>query len=230
MLLMPIAGFCSKKHKPKLMPVSRWREVKRMQPDSTIVPFTDTMFMAFKMKQGYSYHNKNGFIYNGTYKLDDNDLDFGTARYTVAVKRPTSLTLVNETGIYVFATDSTDTLKTIVIAKQDSSLPVTSIDQMIGHWTMYKRTVKGASTTPIDNAISINALYITGPSTDGKEGYLYGGMDANNNPSWYIKNLGADQSLDCDGKNLRIIKVLRCQEGELILEEHDITYYFKQFK
>jgi hypothetical protein len=229
MLLIPIAGFCSKKHKTKLMPITRWREVKRMLPDSTVVPFTDTMFMAFKIKMGYSYHNKNGFIYNGTYKLEDDNLDFGTARYQLVQKRPTSITLANETGIYVFNTDSTDTLKTIVLAKADTSLPVTSIDQMIGHWSMYKRTAKEENTT-IDPALSINAVYITGPSTDGNVGYIYGGQDAKNNPSWYIKSYGTDQSLDCDGRNLRIIKVLRCQGGELILEENDIKYYFKQFK
>ena len=211
------------------MPISRWREVKRMQPDSTIVPFTDTMFMAFKLKQGYSYHNKNGFVYNGTYKLDGDDLDFGTARYQVAVKRPTSLMLVDDAGIYVFAMDSTDTLKTIILAKQDSSYPVINIDQMIGHWTMYKRTTKEEFKT-IDNATSINAVYITGPSTDGHLGCVYGGLDANNQPSWYIKSFGTDQSLSCDGKSFRIIKVLRCQNGEMILEENDVKYYLKQFK
>ena len=229
MILMPLAGFCSKKHPAKLMPVSRWREVKRMQPDSTIVPFTDTMFMAFRAKAGFSYHNKNGFIYNGTYKLDDDYLDFGTAHYTVAVKRPTSLTLTNEDGIFVFATDSADTLKAIVLHKDDSSKPVTSIDQMIGHWSVYKRVAKEEFTT-IDPNTTISAVYITGPSTEGTLGYIYGGNDAKNQPSWYIKSLGTDQALDCDGKNLRIIKVLRCQDGELILEENDIKYYFKQFK
>ena len=211
------------------MPVSRWREVKRMQPDSTIVPFIDTMFLVFKIKQGYSYHNKNGFVYNGTYTLDDDDLDFGTARYRLAVKRPTSLTLVNDMGIYVFNTDSTDTVKVIVLGKEDSARPVRSIDQMIGHWTVYKRTTK-EEFTAIDMSTEINAVYITGPSTDGKQGYLYGGTDPNNHPSWYIKSLGADQSLDCDGKNLRIIKVLRCQNGEMVLEENNVKYYLKQFK
>jgi len=229
LLLLPVAGFCGNKHKPKNMPVSRWREVKRMQPDSTIVPFTDTMFMYFKPKLNYQYHNKNGFIYNGTYKLNDDDLDFGTARYTVAIKRPTLLVLNNENGIYVFATDSTDTVKAIILAKEDSARPVTSIDQMIGHWTVYKHTTKEQN-GPLDMSTEIKAVYVTGPSTDGKQGFIYGGNDPGNNPSWYIKAFNTDQSLDCDGKSLRIIKVVKCQKGELILEENDVTYYFKQFK
>ena len=137
--------------------------------------------------------------------------------------------LTNDLGIYVFAVDSTDTLKAIVVVKQDSTYPVTNIDQMIGHWSVYKRTTKEQN-GPLDASNAINAVYITGPSTDGNVGYIYGGNDANNYPSWYIKSFGADQSLDCDGKNLRIIKVIRCQEGELILEETGVTYYLKQFK
>jgi hypothetical protein len=230
LLLIPLAGFSHKNHRAKVLPVSRWREVKRMLPDSTVVPFTDTMFMSFMQKQGFSYHNKNGFIYNGTYKLEGDYIDFGTAHYNLVTKRPTSITLANETGIFVFNTDSTDTLKAIILAKKDSSYPVTSIDQMIGHWSMYKRTTKDSTNTGINEETAISSLYITGPSTDGREGYIYGDLDAKNRPSWYIKNLGADQSLDCDGKNLRIIKVLRCQNGEMILEENNIKYYFKQFK
>ena len=230
-LLIPVAAFCSNKHKPIKMPVSRWKEIKRMKIDSTVVPFTDTLYISFRAKDSFSYHNLNGFIYNGSYTInEDSLLDFGTARYKIAIKRPASLVLTNKEGIFVLTNDLSDTLKTIVLDTGTEKIsPVTDIDQMIGHWTVYKRTTKEQTGT-LDVSTEITALYITGHSTDGKQGYVYGGNDAKNNPSWYIKNLGTDQVLDCDGKTHRIFKVLKCQKGEMILEEDGVKYFCKQFK
>jgi len=230
-LLLPFSAYCKDKHKPLKIPVSRWKEVKRMKPDSSIVAFTDTLYVSFKKKDSFSYHNLNGFIYNGGYTIDEDSLlDFGTAKYKIAVKRPDALVFTNEQGFFVLAPDLSDTAKIIVLDTTTEKLvPVANIDQMIGHWTVYKRTTKDQGGT-IDPATSITALYITGPSTDGKLGYVYGGTDAKNNPSWFIKSLGNDQVLDCDGKNQRILKVNKCQKGEMILEENDVKYFFKQFK
>lgn len=213
------------------MPVTRWREVQRMQQDSSIVPFADTMFISFRPKDSFSYHNKNGFIYNGVYTInEDSLLDFGTARYKIEVKQPSVLVLRNEQGIYKFARDSSDTAKIIVIEKDEKSLPVTDIDQMIGHWTVYKKTTKEQATGALDNSTVIRSMYITGPSTDGKQGYIFSGTDPSNDPSWYIKKLGTDQALECDGKKPRILKVVKCQKGEMIIEEDGVKYYLKQFK
>ncbi|MCW3120716.1 MAG: hypothetical protein JWQ38_208 [Flavipsychrobacter sp.] len=230
LLLLPVAAFCKdKKHKQLKLPVSRWQEVKRMGLDSSIIPFQDTLFVTFLKKDSFIYHNLNGFVYRGGYTInEDSLLDFGTARYKIATKRPNMLTLVDDKGMYVLAPDLSDTVKIIVLDTNDKPLPVTNIDQMIGHWTVYKREAKEVGA--IDAATSITAAYITGPSTDGKLGYVYGGQDAKNNPSWYIKSFGIDQVLECDGKNLRVLKVIKCQKGEMILEESDIKYYFKQFK
>jgi len=230
LLLCSTGGYCKDKNKQIKLPVSRWKEVKRMQPDSTVVAFTDTLYISFKKKDSFSYHNLNGFIYNGGYTIDEDSLlDFGTARYKIAVKRPTILVLTNQDGIFMLAPDLSDTGKLIVLdTAAEKLLPVTNIDEMIGHWTVYKRIAKDQGS--IDNDVTITAAYITGPSTDGKQGYIYSGTDAKNNPSWYIKSLGTDQVLDCDGKSKRILKVVKCQKGEMILEENDIKYYFKQFK
>jgi len=230
MLLIPVAAFCTDKHKLK-MPVSRWREITRMKTDSSTVPFYDTMFISFRAKDSFSYHNKNGFIYNGGYSInEDSLLDFGTARYKIMVKKPASLVLINDQGIYQFTRDSSDTAKTIVLEKDEKILPVTDIDQMIGHWTVYKRTEKDPTSGTIDNAVTIRSVYVTGPSTDGKLGFIFSGNDPSGNPSWYIKSFGIDQTLDCLGKTHRVMKVVKCQKGELILEEDGVKYYFKQFK
>ena len=213
------------------MPVSRWKEVKRMKPDSTVVPFTDTLFVSFLRKDSFQYYNKNGFKYKGGYTIDEDSLlDFGTAKYKIAVKRPTTLVLTDNMGMYVMCFDSSDTGKVIVLNKPEKYDSVVSIEQMIGHWTVYKRETKEKATGAIDNDVTVRSIYITGPSTDGKQGYVFSGSDPTNDPSWYIKNLGVDQSLDCDGKNRRIFKVIKCQKGEMILEENEIKYYLKQFK
>jgi hypothetical protein len=99
---------------------------------------------------------------------------------------------------------------------------------MIGRWTVYKRASEGSGT--IDPADNIRSAYITGPSTDGKQGFVYSGNDPDSQPSWYITELGGGQSLNCAGKNNRTLKVLRCQDGEMILEENNIKYYFKIFR
>jgi hypothetical protein len=230
-LLLPVAAVCKEKHKQIKMPISRWKEIKRMQPDSSIVPFTDTLYISFLKKDSFSYHNLNGFIYNGAYTIDEDSLlDFGTAKYKIAIKRPNALVLTNPDGIFVLTNDLSDTMKRIVLDTGTEKLsPVTDIDQMIGHWTVYKRTTK-EQTGALDVSTELTALYITGPSTDGKQGYVYGGSDAKNDPSWYIKSLGIDQVLDCGGKTHRIFKVLKCQKGEMILEEDGVKYFCKQFK
>ncbi len=144
LLLFPVVVFCFDRHKTIKLPVSRWREVKRMRPDSTVVSFSDTLFIQFLKKDSSSYHNKSGFIYNGPYTIDeDSILDFGTARYKIVLKRPTALVLVNDSGIFEMGVDLSDTSQIIVLKKDEKILPVTSIDQMIGHWTVYKREAKG---------------------------------------------------------------------------------------
>jgi hypothetical protein len=232
LLMLPVVAFGGDRHKKELkLPVSRWREVKRLKPDSSVVTFTDTLYVQFRRKDSFSYHNRNGFIYNGGYTInEDSILDFGTAKYKIEQKRPTSLILSNETGIFYLEPDLSDTAVVIVIKKDEKWLPVTNIDQMIGHWTVYKRVAKEQDGGAIDNTTTIRAIFITGPSTDGKQGYVFSGSDPGNDPSWYIKSLGTDQSLDCNGKSLRNFKVDKCQDGEMIIEENDIKYYLKQFK
>ena len=234
MLVLPVAAYCGKKKPIKPFPRTRWREAMRMKPDSSIVPFNDTMFLSFNGRDTFSYHFKNGFIYNGAYIFkEDSILDLGTVKYRLMeFNRTKDIVLVNENGIYRFAVDSTDTVKAIIIPKEEKILPVTSIDQMIGHWTVYKKTGAGGKVdAPLpDMAMQLRSAYITGPSTEGKLGYLFGGDDPGNAPSWYIKSFGEDQSLQCDGKTPRGFKVIKCQKGEMILEDESMRYFLKQFR
>lgn len=230
LLTMPFAGLCRDKHKQLKIPVSRWREVKRMGRDSAVITFTDTLYISFRRKDSFSYHNQNGFIYNGGYTIDqDSIIDFGTAKFKVAIKRPNALVLFDDKQIYVMGIDNTDTVKVDVIGKEDSLLPVKSIDQMIGHWTVYKKVTEKPAET-LDFSTEIKTVLISGPSSDGKQGFVYGGLDPRNYPSWYINGVTADQGLDCKGKSSRVIKIIKCQKGEMILDDDGIKYYLKQFK
>jgi len=230
LLFIHAAAFCKDKKTPKPFPRSRWKESIRMTPDSAKVAFSDTMFLFFYAKDSFSYHYKNGFIYNGAYLFsEDSLLDFGTANYRLWLMKPgKEMLLSNNKGIYRFVPDSSDTVKTIIIPKDEKILPVTDIDQMIGHWTVYKKNAAPGDVP--DVAVQIRSAYITGPSTDGKLGYLYCGNDADNDPSLYIKSFGSDQTLVCDGKRSRAFKVIKCQKGEMIIEEDGMRYFFKQFK
>lgn len=228
-MLLPIVAYCGYGKKQKLIKPGRWKEYVRMLPDSTSIVFRDTMYMSFQAKDSFSYHHRNGFIYEGVFGVsEDSILDFGTARYKIVASKPDLIVLTNDKGIFHFKVDSSPVAKAIVLEKPDTALPVTDIDVMIGRWTVYKRTADGpAQINPEDN---IRSMYVTGASTDGKLGYVYSGNDPDNVPSWYIKEYGGAQSLVVDGKSLRNIVVLRCQDGELIVEEEGIKYYFKQFK
>ncbi len=231
LLLLPAALWAKKKEKVQHMLPGRWVEFKRLKLDSTVVEFKDTLFMTFAMRDTFTYRLRDGFVYRGKYTYDEDDhLEFGTRAYTVALRRPNrSLVLTDPQGIYYFVPDTSDTAQVIVLEKEEKILPVTSIDQMIGHWTVYKRTIDKDG-GGVDFANQIKSLYVTGNGSDEKQGYIYCGNDLNNDPGWYIKGLDASQALDCAGRNLRSIKVTKCQKGELILEEGGVIYYFKQFK
>jgi hypothetical protein len=227
--LLPAMALCIDNKKQKVIVPSRWKEVVRMSKDSTIQPFKDTLYMTFSVKDSFSYRHRNGFVYEGIYSVsEDSILDMGYSRYKVVTRKPTMLVLTNDKGIIQLEPDKSEVLKTIVIKKEDSTRPVNSIDEMIGKWTVYKRTAPGPGT--IDMSRNIRSVYVTGASTDGKQGYIYSGTDADNNPSWYIKELGGGQSLNCDGTTPRTLKVVRCQDGEMILEEEEMKYFLKLYQ
>jgi len=227
--LLPAIAWCIDKKKQKVILPGRWKEIVRMTVDSTIQPFTDTLYITFSVKDSFSYRHRNGFVYEGIYSVsEDSILDMGYSRYKVVTRKPTLLVLTNSKGIFQLEPDKSEVIKSIVIKKEDSARPVNNIDEMIGKWTVYKRTSSGTGT--IDMSRNIRSVYVTGPSTDGKQGYVYSGTDADNNPSWFIKELGGGQSLNCDGTSPRTLKVVRCQDEEMILEEDEMKYFLKLYK
>ncbi|MBX2905064.1 MAG: hypothetical protein KF744_03445 [Taibaiella sp.] len=228
-LLLPVLAHGIDKKKKKIIGPGRWREIERRSPDSVVHSFMDTLFIRFLPKDSFQFRHRNGFVYEGVYTVsEDSIVDLGSVKYKILLKRPDTLLLTNQKGYFLMGVDNSDTAEVIVLQKQDTARPVTDIDMMIGRWTVYRRKADGfGALDPSDN---IRSVYVTGPSTDGKQGFVYSGSDADNAPSWYIKELGGGQSLVCDGKRPRTFKVLRCQDGEMILEEEGMKYFLKQPK
>jgi hypothetical protein len=132
-------------------------------------------------------------------------------------------------GYYLFGLDSTDTLKTIVLPQDDKIDSGFTIDNMIGHWSVYKRTpLKTLSV--IDHNVLLKSMLISGRSTGRKMGFVFSDVDKRDDPSWTIIRLDANHEMECEGLPKRTFKVTKCQGGEIILEDDDMRYFFKQFK
>jgi hypothetical protein len=244
MLLVPVMAVAKHKHKrkkhrhkhkkeqPIILKKSRWMETKRMAMDSTFRAFNDTIHIEFLDSNKYVLRRAGGFIYKGKYTRDGNELEMGLFNPTLLQKKYGKLLMKDDSSVYFF---EPDTSKLIIGNKQikmgqmvDSILPVTSIDQMVGHWSVYRRTSK-ASPNDVDYTRIIKMIDITGGSSDGKLGYVYAAKDPEGVPSWGIKTF-ANGIMECDGKDKRTFKIVKCQDKELVLEEDDMTYYFKEFK
>ena len=237
LLLAPVALHAKqskdKKQKNKVFhiyPGTRWVEVKRLKPDSTEVSFKDSLFMTFSLRDSFTYRLRNGFVYTGKYTLDEDYLlDFGTRKYTLAERKYTSLVLTDADGIYYFAKDTSDT-SAVIVLQEEKVLPVTNIDVMIGHWTVYKRVQEKESSGFLDPETALKSLYIAGMGSTSQMGFIVCGGDNEYEPNWFIKGYSDAQTLDIDGKSPRTLKVVKCQKGELIVQEGDMNYYCKQFK
>ena len=63
----------------------------------------------------------------------------------------------------------------------------------------------------------------------GISGSVSSAKDMEGTPSWKITKF-EDGIIYCSGKDERQLKVLKCANNELILQEDSVTYFFKQFK
>ncbi len=222
----------NKKKSPTSVPISHWVEVKRLNNDSTIRPFKDTIRVEFQRKNNYVWTKANGIQYKKTYTLVGKELAFGPFSLILVSRKPGKLILREDSIIHYFITDTSKVIKDTTKYKNghvvETYLPVGSINQMVGHWSIYKRT------SPQQGEVDYNKLIkmvdITAGSSDKKLGYIYATLDPPGSPSWAIDTYTSDQILQCSGKDKRNLRVLKCANQELVLEEDGITYYFKAFK
>ena len=214
----------------KINLVGNWKEVKRTPIGGKPVAFTDTIKIEFLIGNEYVWQKSGGFIYKGTYKVNSRELDMGSRFFSIVERTTKKLTIKDETATYELVTYTPNSEQT-VLPPEKAAAPVRSIDQMIGHWSVFKGT-NDKTVGAIDYSRKIKMIDITGNvAGDGKLGMVFSTKDADTAPSWYIESYDPQrQVLSVNGKDRRTLKVLKAENNELVIEEGGMTYFFRQFK
>lgn len=222
-LLSPVVAYCGDKNNLS----GTWREVKRIKADRTELSFKDTIKLEFLVGNEYIWHKQGGFIYRGTYKVEDKTLDIGMRVFTILERKGNKMILQDEAAIYEFAPYKEPAMPG-AIQRQETFAPVNNIAQMAGHWSAFKRTSDHVQ-QDIDYTRQLKMIDIYATPQDGKLGLFYAQRDADQAPSWYVESY-ANQTIYCGGKDRRQFKVIKCENNELIISEDGITYFMKKFK
>jgi hypothetical protein len=223
-MLMSLPFISFSKDKDQLS--GHWREVKRLV-NSKAISFQDTIFFEFKIGNEYIWQKAHGFIYRGTYKMENGALDIGMRYFTIVENKKKSLVLKDDAGTYYFE-PYTPTSQMTPGREPEQYAPVTSISQMVGTWDKFKGT-SSSTQQQIDYTRTVKKVEIFASPQDGKLGYIYAGRDGENAPSWYVESF-SNQTLYCNGKDRRQFKVLKAANNELIIEENGFTYFLRRFK
>lgn len=206
-----------------------WREVKRLDVGGNVVDYTDTIHMQFLTGNEYVWHKTGSFIYRGTYKIENGNLDIGRRYFKIEGVSKKKLVLKDDLGTYYLEPYTPQKQANSTAKKQPETYdPVHSIDQMAGKWSVYKRT-SDRTLQQVDYVTLLKSVTIFERPEGNKHGYFYGSRDGEDNPSWYVTGYN-NQTIICEGDSHRKFKVIKCQDNEMILEEDGITYFFKQFK
>lgn len=234
LLLVPSFAFGGDKNKPIDLTGS-WKETRRMDLNKQPIPFTDTVRMKFMIGNEYLWMKPNTFQYRGTYKASATSLDLGMRAFTALEMTPGRMLLKDELGIYEFRR------YTETAPQQDNSAAtsgdrarveenydgVQNISQLAGKWEVYKRT-SAVQMNAIDYNRILKIIKISAkPATDSL-GSVWAANDREAAPSWYVKKF-ENSTLICGGKDARELKVLKCDGKELVIQEDNVTYFFKQF-
>jgi hypothetical protein len=210
LVALPALGFCQDM-------TGNWKEVSRTPNGGRAADFKDTIKIEFLMGNEYVWQKKGGFIYKGTYKIENNKLDMGARVFSLISRDNNSIKMKDEAATYELVRYTPTSEQTV--------LP----PEMKGHWSVFKGT-QDKTTPAIDYKRKIKMIDITGDiAGDGKLGMVFSTKDADTAPSWYIESY-SNQTLYVNGKDKRYLKVLKCENNELVIEEGGMTYFFRQFK
>ncbi|MEI8278847.1 MAG: hypothetical protein WCG87_03730 [Bacteroidota bacterium] len=243
---LPVLAYCKDKNTNYLS--GQWKEIKRVNRDWQALSYTDTITIEFKGDK-YFWQKVGGYGFHGTYKIEEEkNLDMGRHIYEILENKPAHLVLKEDSVIHDFypytpppkpgmRTTTKPGTPSIVASQVPPPLPakkaevykpVTSIQQMIGHWSVYKRTSSALPTGTVDYSRILKAVVVDSVAKNGRLGSVLATNDPNNKAGWFIESY-SNQILNCEGKDKRILKVIKCEDNELIIEEGTLTYYFKQF-
>jgi hypothetical protein len=236
-LLFPFALFAAilpadaaDKNKPVDL-TGHWKEVSRLSRTGERLDYADTTFYDFLIGNEYTTQRKNSFMYRGTYKATGGTLDLGMRMYNILDRSRDRVVLKDDAGTYEFV--RYDKAAAMAAAgngrkyRDEVSTGSVGAGQLTGKWEVYKRT-SSTKLPEIDYTRIIQAIEVK-RDRDQISGSVWAAKDMESAPSWKVIRY-EDNIIYCSGKGDRKLKVLRCQDGELIVQEDAITYFFKQFK
>lgn len=213
-----------------------WLEASRTSPGKGKEAYTDTTFYDFMIGNEYTTQRKNSYMYRGTYKVANGRLDLGMRAFNVVEMSAGRMVLQDDAGKYEFvrydkaarmAQNSGAASSSDRGYKEDLKGESISAAQLGGKWEVYKRT----SSTTMPEIDYTRIIRVVNIKVDGNQvsGGVASAKDMDGAPSWTIKRYDGG-ILYCGGKSDRQLKVVRCTPGELIVQEDNLTYFFKQFK
>jgi len=202
-----------------------WREAKRTDLKGAALDFQDTIKINFLSGTEYTWMKKGGFIYRGTYKIENGALDMGARYFKIVRQTPDQLLVSDDGAIYEFRPYTEPQRATL--RKEAPANQVTDLSSIAGKWKVFK----GTSTTTmkeLDLSTRVKTVMIfDSPDAEGNIGYVSGGKDPQGQPSWKITRL-ENGILYCNGKTVRLFEAMQTDK-ELILKEDNMNYFLKQF-
>ena len=214
-----------------------WKESARMGRDKAPIEYTDTMYTDFMIGNEYTTGRKTGFLYKGTYKVTEGTLDLGMRMYNITERSANRLVLKDDVGFYVWEryqkadprVENSAAAASGSRGHQETDLaggPVKA-SQLKGRWEVFKRT-SSEKLPEINYKMLLHTLDLKGMNPADSSG-IYAASDPTRFPGWYVTRYD-DNIIYCSGPaGKRQLNVLKCTEGELIVQEGVITYFFKQF-
>jgi hypothetical protein len=204
----------------------KWREVRRTDLAGNAVNMSDTIRMDFLTGQEYTWLKKGGFMYRGTYKVENGALDMGSRYFTIVEQSPNRIVIKDDGATYEFAPYVDPPRATI--AREAIAAPVADITTLAGKWEVYKGT-STQTMKEIDYTTKVkNLMIFDTPDPDGNIGYITARKDPEGRPSWKVSRY-ANNILYANGRTARQFQVIKADQNELILKEGPITYFLKQF-
>ena len=203
-----------------------WREVHRTDARGASMDFRDSIKINFLPGGEYTWLKKGGFIYRGTYKIENGMLDMGSRQFKLLSQSDDKITLADDAAVYEFMPYSEPARRRL--PNSASPEPVGDIHQLIGTWKVFKGT-SSSTMKELDLSTRVKTVMIFDqPDKDGDIGYVSAGKDPQGKPSWKI-NRFENGIFYCNGKTVRLFDVSMSGNKELILKEGNMTYFMKQF-
>lgn len=234
LLAVPFSAYAGDKNKAVDL-TGNWKETQRMTKDKTDVSYTDTIRIDFMEGNEFLWQKAGSFMFKGTYKATSASLDLGSRYFTVVESSPQKMLLKDDNGFYQLvrykkeaAKENNSNAASAARGNNEATGDI-SIDAFNGNWETYKRTSK-VQQQSIDYNRILKRLSLT---VNGKviTGEFHAAQEINGTAGWKLDKFEKGYLyFSGNGNDVRKAKVLKCADGELILEEGDYTYFLKKFK